>query len=106
MDYSYRLTASLIEIFLHSKNVPRHRIVTSFAERLTGFKITDAIDLEAGEPHISSDLDEKIKSYRPLTLLRCLFEEEGLPSSQCNLSFTESCTDRVFNRNAIDKCPN
>ncbi|KAF8642054.1 hypothetical protein AX14_009794, partial [Amanita brunnescens Koide BX004] len=70
----------LIEIFLHSKNVPRHRVLTSFAERLTGFKITDAIDLEAGEPHISSDLDEKIKSYRPLTLLRCLFEEEGLPS--------------------------
>ncbi|KAF8340069.1 hypothetical protein F5887DRAFT_919598 [Amanita rubescens] len=74
----YRLTASLIEIFLHSENVPRHRVLTSFAERLTGFKITDAIDLEADEPHISSDLDIKIKSYRPLTVLRHLFEEEGL----------------------------
>lgn len=41
----YRLTASLIEIFLHSEDVPRHRVLTSFAERLTGFKITDAIEV-------------------------------------------------------------
>ncbi|KAF8350099.1 hypothetical protein F5887DRAFT_1059292 [Amanita rubescens] len=45
----YRLTASLIEIFLHSEYVPRHRALTSFAECLTGFKITDAIDLEADQ---------------------------------------------------------
>lgn len=74
----YRLTASLIEIFLHSENVPRHRVLTSFANRLTGFKITDAIELEAGEPHISPDLDRKIQSYQPLTELRRLFRGEGL----------------------------
>ncbi|KAM6495491.1 hypothetical protein JOM56_008197 [Amanita muscaria] len=102
----YRLTASLIEIFLHSENVPRHRVLTSFANCLTGFKITDAIELEAGEPHISPDLDRKIQSYHPLTGLRRLFKGEGLSNSQCNLSFPDSCTDRVFNRNAIDKLPN
>ncbi|KAM6500713.1 hypothetical protein JOM56_003727 [Amanita muscaria] len=74
----YRLTASLIELFLHSENVPRHRVLTSFAEHLTGFKITDAIELEADEPPISPDLDEKIKTYRSLTELGRLFKEEGL----------------------------
>ncbi|KAF8338350.1 hypothetical protein F5887DRAFT_1137571 [Amanita rubescens] len=71
----YRLTASLIEIFLYSEDVPRHRVLTSFAERLTGFKITDAIELEAGEPPISPDLDKKIKKYQPLTELDRLFKE-------------------------------
>lgn len=74
----YRLTASLIEIFLHSEDVPRHRVLTSFAERLTGFKITDAIELEAGEQEISPDLDIKIKTYPSLTELSCLFKEQGL----------------------------
>lgn len=81
INYSYRLTASLIEIFLHSDNVPRHRVLTLFAEHLTGFKITNAIELEAGEPPIFPDLVDKIKSYQPLTELRRLFEVEGLLES-------------------------
>jgi hypothetical protein len=108
IDYtcSYCLMASLIEIFLHLENVPRHCVLTTFAKRLTGFKITDTIELEAGEPHISPNLDRMINSYQPLTELRRLFKEEGLLNSQCNLSFTDSCTDCVFNRDAIDNCPN
>ncbi|KAF8522268.1 hypothetical protein BU17DRAFT_87361 [Hysterangium stoloniferum] len=46
----HRLTASLIELFLCFENVPRHRVFTSFVEHLTGFKITDTIELEGGEP--------------------------------------------------------
>ncbi|KAF8512031.1 hypothetical protein BU17DRAFT_11549, partial [Hysterangium stoloniferum] len=48
----HRLTASLIELFICLENVPRHRVLTSFAERLTGFKVTDAIELEDDEPPI------------------------------------------------------
>jgi hypothetical protein len=106
IDYSYHLMASLIEIFLHSENVPRHHVLTAFAKHLTGFNITNAIKLEASEPHISPDLDGKINSYRLLTELHCLFKEEGLLNSQCNLSFTDLCTDCIFNRDAIDNCPN
>lgn len=96
---------SLIEIFLHSEDVLRHRVLTSFAECLTGFKITDTIELEAGEPQISPDLAQKINTYRPLTELRRLFEEKELSESHCNLSSTDSCTDCVFYRNAIDRLP-
>ncbi|KAF8309783.1 hypothetical protein F5887DRAFT_1091838 [Amanita rubescens] len=74
----YRLTASLIELLLYSENVPRHRILTLFAEHLTGFKITDAIDLEAGEPPISPDLYRKIKTYQPLIGLDHLVKEGEL----------------------------
>jgi len=70
---------------------------------LTGFKFTDAIELEVGEPQISPDLNRKIKSY---TELRRLFEAKELSESQRNLPFTDSCADRVFNRNAFDKLSN
>ena len=106
IDYSYRLTASLIEILLHSDNVPHHRVLTLFTEHLTGFKITDAIELEAGEPPISPDLAAKIESYRPLTEKLHHILKEGLLDSQCNISFTDSWTDRSFNWSGINTFPN
>jgi len=55
-----------------------------FAEHLTGFKITDAIELEAREPPISSDLDWKISCYGPLAGLgRLLKEPEGEKLLDC-----------------------
>ncbi|KAF8340839.1 hypothetical protein F5887DRAFT_919439 [Amanita rubescens] len=64
----YRLTASLIELFLHqSANLSPHRI-------------TDAIDLEDGEPPISSELERTINDYQPLTELDRLFEPPELPN--------------------------
>jgi len=59
---SHRLTASLLELFLYSENVPPHRVFTSFAEHLTGFKITDAIELEDDKPPISPDLSSSPSS--------------------------------------------
>lgn len=55
---SYRPTADLIELFLRSENVSRHRILTSFA--------SDAIELEDVEPPISVDLSSEIQLYQPV----------------------------------------
>jgi hypothetical protein len=52
---------------------------------LTGFKITDAIELEDGEPPISPDLCRKIKGFDPLTALDRLCKESELPNSQCTI---------------------
>jgi len=75
-----------------------------FAEHLTGFKIADAIELEDGEPPISPDLLSKIELYRPLTELDRLFNESTLPNSQCNISFTDSWTDRVLIGEELIQC--
>ncbi|KAF8523105.1 hypothetical protein BU17DRAFT_64002 [Hysterangium stoloniferum] len=63
------LTASLIELFICLENVPRRRVLTSFAERLTGFKVTDTIKLEDDEPPISPELSKLILDYRPISEL-------------------------------------
>ncbi len=72
---------------------------------MTGFKITDAVELEDGEPPISPELERKINDYRPLTELDRLFEAPELPNSQRNISFTDSWIDRTFNRTRIDRMP-
>ena len=99
---SFRLTASLIELFLSSESVPRHRVLTEFVEGLTGFKIIDATELEDEEPFISDELYKKIRSYQPITSLDRLFTE---PNSKCNMSFTGAWTNRVFDRRGIDTMP-
>ncbi|KAF8508345.1 hypothetical protein BU17DRAFT_70833 [Hysterangium stoloniferum] len=75
----HRLTASLIELFIYSENVPGHRVLTSFAERLTGFKITEAIDLEDDEPPICPELSTLISHYRSIGKLDRVFNEKNRP---------------------------
>ncbi|KAF8497010.1 hypothetical protein BU17DRAFT_72416 [Hysterangium stoloniferum] len=98
----HRLTASLIELFICLENVPRHHVLTSFAERLTGFKVTDAIELEDDEPPISPELSALISHYRSIGELEHVFNEEN---SQCNISFTNARTNRVFDRRGLDTMP-
>jgi hypothetical protein len=63
---SHRLTASLLELLLwEGSPVPCHRVLTSFVERLTGFKITDATELEDVEP----DIPLKKSCPRRLTMI-------------------------------------
>jgi hypothetical protein len=100
--YSHRLTPNLIGLFLSSQNVPRHRVLTLFAEHLTRLKITDALELEDGEYPVSPNLSSKIALYGPLTELDRLFEEPKLTNSQCNTSLTDSGTNRAFDRRGID----
>ncbi|KAF8521967.1 hypothetical protein BU17DRAFT_64689 [Hysterangium stoloniferum] len=71
----YRLTASLIELFICFENVPRHRVLTLFVKHMTGFRLTDAIELEDGEPLISPALTEKIYYYHPVCEWMHLFKE-------------------------------
>ncbi|KAF8519086.1 hypothetical protein BU17DRAFT_90258 [Hysterangium stoloniferum] len=78
----HRLTASLIELFIGLKSVPRHRVLTSLVEHLTGFRVTDAIELEDDEPPISPELSVLIDEYRPLSGSKRVFEnnrEELIP---------------------------
>ncbi|KAF8498457.1 hypothetical protein BU17DRAFT_72319 [Hysterangium stoloniferum] len=73
----HRLTASLIELFICLDNVPRHRVLTSFAQRLTGFKVTDAIELEDNEPPISPELSTLISNSQPISELDRVFNENN-----------------------------
>ena len=66
--------------------VPRHRVLTSFAERLTGFKITDATELEDIEPEIPHRLSQIIATYHPIHDLDRLYRNQF--DSQCDISFT------------------
>jgi len=80
---SHRLTASLIELYLHSPDAPRHRILSEFVKYLTGFTITDAIELEDEEGPIPEELLKKIQLFGPLCPVNHLFEE---PDSQYDIS--------------------
>lgn len=71
----HRLTAGIIELLLHSEHVPRHRVLPSFVKHLTGFTITDAVDLEEQEGPIPDDVAKKISKCGQLSLVKRLFEE-------------------------------
>ena len=101
---SHRLTASLIELFLwEGSPVPRHRVLTSFAERMSGFKITDATELEDIEPQIPLELSRKIQDYQPIHGLDRLLRNG--PDSQCNIFFIVAWTNQKFDRSAYDPIP-
>ena len=61
--YSYRFTASLIELLLFTQVTSRHRVLSAFIYALTGFRVTDAIDLEEEEPPLTNGIPEHIKNY-------------------------------------------
>jgi hypothetical protein len=60
---------------------------------LSGFTITDAIDLEDGERPISLDLSSKIERYGQLTAVDHLSKEQN---SWCHTSFTDVRIDSVL----------
>jgi len=80
-NFSPRLTASLLELLLSSADVSRHRVLNAFAKHLTGFTLSDAIDLENKENPISDNLITEMKKYGRLSLTRQLFERSG---SECH----------------------
>jgi hypothetical protein len=72
--HSYRFTASLIELLLETKS--SHRVLSAFVEFLTGFIITDALDLEEQEPPLSEHMLRRIKDYGTLGTADRLFETQ------------------------------
>ena len=81
--YSYRFTASLIELLLFTQSTSRHRVLSAFIRSLTGFRVTDASDLEEEEPPLTKDILECIENYYgPVGDEDCLFEKS---SSRCNV---------------------
>ena len=61
--YSYRFTASLIELLLFTQSTSRHRVLSAFIHALTGFRVTDAIDLEEEEPPLANGIFEHIENH-------------------------------------------
>ena len=64
MNYhSYRFTASLIELLLFTQSTSRHRVLSAFIYALTGFRVTDTIDLEEDEPPLTNGISEHIANF-------------------------------------------
>lgn len=78
--HSYRFTASLIELLLETQSP--HRVLSAFAEFLTGFTIKDALDLEEQEQPLSKHTLRRILDYGTLGNAHWLFEtrERIIPS--------------------------
>jgi len=72
--HSYRFTASLIELLLATMSP--HRVLSAFAKSLTGFTITDALDLEELEPPLSEGMLNRIEAYGPVGTVDRLFERQ------------------------------
>jgi hypothetical protein len=89
---SYRFTASLIEVLLSTQPGSQHHVFSAFASSLTRFTITDAIDLEEGEPPLTADTVNKTELYGPVGAMDRLFQKSdrtcnallshGLPNTQ------------------------
>jgi hypothetical protein len=77
-------------------------VLTAFVNRLTGFNLVDATELEDKESPISDDTLKKIQSYQPITLLDRLFDTTD---SKCNNISNDAWTDRVFDRCGVDRVP-
>ncbi|KAM6495008.1 hypothetical protein JOM56_009631 [Amanita muscaria] len=84
LDGDYWFTASLIELLLYTQPGSPHRILSAFARSLTQFTITDAIDLEEGEPVLTPDTVDKISTFRELSTVDRLFEgrDQGCDQAQ------------------------
>lgn len=84
----YRFTARLIELLLLTQPDSPHRLLSAFAKALTGFTITDALDLEEAEPPLTTDTLDQMNHYIPAVEVGRLFEksdEKGLNSDRMEL---------------------
>jgi len=83
--YSYRFTASLIEsIILSAQPNSRHRILSAFVHSLTGFTLTDAIDLEEREESLTTATRNQMSYYKQVAEADRFFEKSG---GMCNALF-------------------
>ncbi|KAF8223481.1 hypothetical protein L208DRAFT_1316565, partial [Tricholoma matsutake] len=84
----YRFTASLIELLLFDQMRSLHRVLSAFAQALTKFTITDAIDLEEAELPLTAKMRMRVWWYGSISnmdriskqsdgmwdnLMKCLF---------------------------------
>ncbi|KIM39923.1 hypothetical protein M413DRAFT_446839 [Hebeloma cylindrosporum] len=73
----YRPTACLLELLRSTQaNQPnsQHRILSALVYTLTGFTLTDAIDLEEAEPALTSETTGKMVKYLPISSAERLFQ--------------------------------
>jgi hypothetical protein len=73
-----------MELLIYSEDPPRHSILTAFVKYLTGFRITDATDLESEEGPIPQGVVEAMNRYGPLIEEERLFHVKSrfVPSSK------------------------
>jgi hypothetical protein len=78
---SHRFTADLIELLLCAPPGSPHRILSALVHSLTGFNLTDATDLEEGEPPITIDIRDQIMHYGQVVGDKILEHRTCSPSS-------------------------
>jgi len=74
---SYRFTATLIELLLFTQPESPHRVLSAFVHHLTGFTLTDAIDLEEREHPLTNNTFDEMRLYRQVAEGDHLFEKSG-----------------------------
>lgn len=65
-----------MELLAFRKNIPHHRALTSFVKQITGFTLTDAMNLECDEPDLPDEVSSLIETYQPITMTDQLFSRQ------------------------------
>src|SRR6266545_2979249 len=85
--FSYRFTAALIElVILSAQPNSRHCILSAFVHSLTGFTLTDAIDLEEREESLTTATCDQMRYYKQVAEVDRFFEKSG---GMCNALFLD-----------------
>ena len=99
---SYRLTASLIELLLYTQSDSRHRILSAFARRLTGFTLTDAVELEEREPALTVETTDMFEYYEPVSLVHSLSKGSD---RTCSVLLIRGVPDTRSSRKGFETVP-
>lgn len=99
---SYRPTASLIELLLYTQPNSRHRVLSAFVRRLTGFTLTDAVELEGREPALTVETMNMLEYYEPISLVHSLSKGSD---STCSVLLIRGVPDTRFSRKGLETVP-
>ena len=80
----------------------QHRVLSAFAYVLTGFAITDAIDLQEHEPPLTAETRAVMDHYEKINAVRRLFEESN---RMCNALLNHGLPNTRSARRRVDKVP-
>jgi hypothetical protein len=99
---SYRPTASLIELLLYTQLNSPHRVLSAFVKSLTGFTITDAVDLEEREPALTVQTTNMLEYYEPVSLVHSLSKGSD---RTCSVLLIRGVPDTISSRNGLKTVP-
>ena len=94
---SYQFTASLIEVLLYMQQNSPYCILSAFVKSLTGFTITDAVNLEETEPILMIETMNMLEYYEPVSLVHSLSNESDhtCTMKSCPAFWTSGSSDHL-----------